>query len=123
MPPAMISCTSPYSPSSSRAARASQTAARVGMPVCSWSRSGLAQVVDVDAVAAGQHLVDEGARVLTLGRQQAAVAGGGRAARLPGAAGQGHLGVVRQGAVTHAGDHYRDVQLDRFLGVAGAEDG
>src|SRR5262249_44620017 len=31
--------------------------------------------------------------------------------------------VVRQGAVTHAGDHDRDVQLDRLQGVAGAENG
>src|SRR5262249_22557506 len=54
--------------------------------------------------------------------KQATVAGGGRGAGLTGAARQGDLGVVRQGTVTHAGDHDRDFQLNGLLGVACAED-
>ena len=61
--------------------------------------------------------------MLALGRQHAAVAGGGRAAGRARALGEGDLGVVGQGAVAHAGDHDRDVELDRLLGEARAEDG
>ena len=83
---------------------------------------GRAQMMDVEPVPARQHLVDEDPRVLALGWQHPSVPGGGRAARLPGTAGEGDLGVGGERAPAHARDHDGDVQLDRPLGVPGAED-
>ena len=74
---------------------------------------GLLEVMDVDAVAAGQHLVDQSARILALGRQHAAVARRGRRACLASAARQRYFGVVGEGTVAHAGDHNRNVEFDR----------
>ena len=83
---------------------------------------GLAQVVQAEAVAAGQHLVDEQVRGLALGFQHAAVPGGGRGAHPRRGHAQGHLGVTREGAVAHAGDGDRRLQHERPGGTARAED-
>src|SRR2546422_11377283 len=75
-------------------------------------------MMHVDAVATWQDLVDQQARMLALGRQHAAVAGGRGCPGRRGSARQRHLGVVRQGTVAHARNHYRYIELDRFLGEA-----
>ena len=81
----------------------------------------LAHVVDVDPVARGQHLVDQGARVLALGRQHPAVAGG---------VGRADAGAPRPRAVLALGERAPElmpvimigqVELDRLLGVARAQ--
>src|SRR4051812_6449178 len=61
--------------------------------------------------------------MVALGGEHATVAGGGGGAGTARAAGQGHLGVVRQGAVAHPGDHDGDVQLDWLFGVPRTKDG
>src|SRR6266849_3629866 len=101
MPPALISCTTPYSPHSSRAALvdadrevalfgdrardfgAQQQPPGSGLGALSdrqLDRVGHAHVMHVDAVAGRQDLVDQRAAVLPLGHQHAAVAGGVRGA-------------------------------------------
>ena len=80
-----------------------------------------AQVVRVEAVAAGQHLVDELVGGLALEVEHAAVAGGGRDADAGGRRAQRLLGVARERAVAHAGDRDRRGQPDRLGAVAGAD--
>src|SRR5262249_42291878 len=83
---------------------------------------GLAQVVGVEAVARRQALVDERlAGEAFLGRH-ATVAGGGRGAHRRRGPADRLLGIGRQRPEAHAGDGDWDGQLDRLLGVAGAED-
>ena len=79
-------------------------------------------MLDVDPVAAGQDLVDHHARLGALDVEHPAVAGGGRGARQPRPARQRRLGVARQRPVAHAGDHQRDVELDRLRGEPRAQD-
>ena len=84
---------------------------------------GPPQVMNVDPVARGQYLVDQGLAVLALRLQHAAVAGGvgradrGRAAR------QGHFGIVRESAPAHSGNHHRDIQRDRLRCIPLSEHG
>src|SRR5690242_1720614 len=59
--------------------------------------------------------------MLTLRRQHAAVPGCCRSTSLMCSACEGDFCVVGKRTVAHPGDHDWDVQLDRFLGMAGAE--
>ena len=76
-------------------------------------RVGLAEVLDVDSVAAGQDLVNHHARFGPFDVEHAAVAGGGRRTGQPGPSRQRGLGVLRECAVAHAGHHQRYLELDR----------
>ena len=84
-------------------------------------RVGLAQVLGVHPVAAGQVLVDEVLGLAALLGRHAAVPGGGGRAHLRRAAPQRLLGLGRQRAEAHAGDGDRDVEVQRERGVAVAE--
>ena len=84
-------------------------------------RVGHPQVVRVEAVAAGQHLVDQLVGGLALEVEHAAVAGGCRDADAGGGDAQRLLGVARERPVAHAGDRDRRGQPDRLGAVAGAD--
>ncbi len=83
---------------------------------------GLAEVLDVDSVPAGQDLVDHHARLGAFDVEHAAVAGGGRRARQPRPSRQRGLGVLGQRPVAHPGHHQGDLELDRFCREPSAED-
>ncbi len=82
---------------------------------------GAPQIVGVHAVARGQELIDEEVGVTALLLGHAAVAGGGGSPGLAGAAPQGFLGLSRERAEAHAGDGDGNLDMERFLGEAGAE--
>src|SRR5207244_13123885 len=82
---------------------------------------GPEEVVDVEAVAAGEHLVDQQPRGLPLRGEHASVAGGGGRAGPGGGAAQRRLGVPGERPVTHPGDGDRDLELDRPPGVPRAQ--
>src|SRR5438094_892301 len=108
MPPAMISWISPYSPISCSAALASQTATRVGMPVCSCSISGEAPVPP----SMPSTTITSAPSLAGLIR----VADHRRAFR------QRRLGVQGERAPAHAGHHDRYIELNRLCGEPCAED-
>jgi hypothetical protein len=85
-------------------------------------RVGEHQVVRVEPVPALDHLVVPLRREVALGRDHPALARAGRRAGHRGALGQRHLRLDRERAEAHAGDVDRDVELDRLLREARAED-
>ena len=85
-------------------------------------RVGEHQVVRVEPVPALDDLVVPLRRQVALGRDHAALARARRRAGHRGALGERHLGLQRQRAEAHAGDVDRDVELDRLLREAPAED-
>ncbi len=103
---------------------AQQHAAAAGLralPDHHLDRIGAAQIVGVQAVAGGQHLIDQRLRGLALLLGHAAVAGGGAGAHGGRGAADGLLGVGAKRAEAHAGDGDRDLELDRLLGEARAQ--
>ncbi|MNP06191.1 hypothetical protein D3C76_981640 [compost metagenome] len=104
---------------------AQQHAAATGfgaLPQDDFDGIGLAQVVRVHAVARRQVLIDQVLRLPALLRGHAAVTGGGAGTGDGRATAQGFLGIGRQRTETHAGDGHRNLQVDRLLGEAVAED-
>ena len=83
---------------------------------------GQHQVMGVEAVAALNHLVVPLGREVALGRDHPPLSRAGRGAGHRGALGEGHLGLERQRAEAHAGDVDGDVELERLLREAAAED-
>src|SRR5438093_5216951 len=79
------------------------------------------QVVCVQAVARGQHLIYERRRVAALLLGHPAVARGGRRPHLAGSAAERLLRRGGQSAEAHAGDRDRDLQLERLLREAGSQ--
>ena len=92
-------------------------------PIVSSIGVGRRQVVGVEAVAAGQHLVDQLVGRLALDVEHAAVAGGGRDADPGRRRAQRGLGVARERAVAHAGDRDRGVSTIGFAAKRVAEHG
>ena len=90
-------------------------------PIDDLGGVGHPQVVGVEAVAAGQHLVDQLVGRLPLEVEHAAVAGGGRDADAGRRHAQRLLGVARQRAVAHAGDGDRRRAAGRLGAVAAAD--
>jgi len=88
-----------------------------------FDRIGAAHIVRIEAITRRQALIHQRLRRLTFFRRHAAVAGGGRGADFRRRASQGFLDVGRERAEAHAGDGDRDLEFDRLLGEAGAEDG
>ena len=80
------------------------------------------QVVRVEPVPALDALVVPLGRQVALGRDHPALARAGRRAGHRGALGERHLGLDRERAEAHARDVDRDVELDRLLREARAED-
>ena len=84
---------------------------------------GHPHVMNVDAVAGGQDLIDQHAAVLALGGQHAAIAGRVRRADGRGALGERHLRVVGKRPPAHPRDHDGDVKFDRLFGKARPQHG
>ena len=84
---------------------------------------GQHQMVRVEPVPALDHLVVPLGRQVALGRDHAALARAGRRAGHRGTLGQRHLCLERQRAEAHAGDVDRDVEFQRVLSEARAENG
>ena len=103
---------------------AQQHAAAAGLgPLPHHHLDGIAaaQIVGVEAVARGQHLIDQGLGGLALLLRHAAVAGGAGGADLGAGPADRLLGIGAQRPEAHAGDGDGDLQMDRLLGEAGAE--
>jgi len=91
------------------------------LPNGELDRAGPTQIVHVDAIARGQHLVNIVPGKLALRWGKAAVASGIRSADLGRRFGQCSLGIVGERAPAHAGNHDRNFELQRPLGEAPAE--
>jgi hypothetical protein len=79
------------------------------------------QMRGIEAVARGQYLIDENVRLGAFLLAHAAVAGRRAGADGTGTAAERTLGIGAERTEAHAGDHDRDLQLDRLLGKASAE--
>jgi hypothetical protein len=84
-------------------------------------RVAAAQVVRIHAVAGGENLVEENARVLALLGRHAAVAGRRRGPDLGRAPPERLFRGRREGAEAHAGDRDRNLELERLPCEAGPE--
>ena len=81
-----------------------------------------ARVVRVEAVPAGEHLVDQLVGGVPLGLQHASVARAAGRSDHCGSLPKGGLGVGGECAVAHSRDVYGDVEDERLLGVARSDD-
>src|SRR5262249_39894429 len=77
----------------------------------------------VEAVSARQYFVDQRSGVVALGSEHATITGSRGATSRRGATRQRHFRIVRQGAKTHATDHYRDIVDNRLGSKACAQHG
>src|ERR1700730_1488029 len=83
---------------------------------------GRFEMVGVKTVPAGQQLVDEEMRCVSLIEQHAAISGGGRDAQPGGSLPERDFRGLGERAVGHARDGYRAVEDDRLAGVSRPED-